>query len=43
MQPLMLSGHLHLGEELGQQSVVATMVMCQSTLPAERPLPPLLF
>lgn len=42
MQSLMLSGHLHSGEELGQQSIVATMVMCLSTLPAEWPSPPLL-
>lgn len=37
----MLSGHLHLREELGQQNTVATVTVGQPTLPAEWPLFPL--
>lgn len=43
MQSLLLSGHLHSGAELGQQSTVATMLVCQATLAAGWPSCPLLF
>lgn len=40
---LVLSGHLHPREELGQQSTVATVMVGQPTLPAEWPSFPLLI